>query len=368
METAKPTKTFNFISILILYLDRGRCFVLRRTLNVPFILKIYSDRGKRVFVLSLLSMAISLMVSLIAPYIVIFIGPLIFGFPHLLATYLFLPRFFSKKINQLPLLLGFTGDRHLVGFCLIISAIYKIFFENILTNQIKTFVPLVEIAVTSGAFFWLIKPAIFSRKTILGACEQATFAAMVLIFPFESMTFLILFHNFQAFLFWGIVAKENKHLLYPTLSSVIFIAINAFIGLGFFDHFHNHISHILTPSFFSLPYQVVPTTLNSLYLTRVAIALAFGQGVHYFIWLKAIPDELRVEPVPLTLRKSLGRLLKNSGPIAPIFMTAMMLALIAVACFSPERARTLYLCVASAHGFLELGVGFAIFNRLFISD
>ncbi len=359
----------SILNQLILFLDRARYFVLRRILSIAFFLKIYKNRGLRIFVLSLISIALSFCLAITIPYPILFIGPLLFGFPHLLANYIFLPRFFSKEVLNGRLHVKFSSDRYLIGICLFFSAFYKVFLEKILINKITQFIPLVEIIVTTAIILWVAKKQKFwSRQTILSSFEIVVFIITIWFYPFQILAFLILAHNFQAFVFWIVAAKNNRHMIYPLISSLLFVFICSLIGLGCFDTWYLKISAKLNIDFFSLQYQVVPINLNDFYLMRVVIAAAFGQGVHYFIWLQAIPSELRVEPVPITLRKSLKRLVGTIGPSLPSMMIFVSLCFIGIAFVKPDLAHSLYLCVASGHGFLELGVAFTIMNRFLIGD
>lgn len=87
---------------------------------------------------------------------------------------------------------------------------------------------------------------------------------------------------------------------------------------------------------------------------RLVLLFAFAQSVHYGVWLRLIPDDDRVQPTPRTFRASARALRADFG--TPLLFGACVLALgIALwAAADLAAARDGYFRMALFHGYLEL--------------
>ena len=89
------------------------------------------------------------------------------------------------------------------------------------------------------------------------------------------------------------------------------------------------------------------------------MAYAFGQSLHYFVWLRAIPDQYLYRSVPVTFRQSLGLFRRDfsklGGTMILVTVSAgVLVGLAALLLAAGETARLIYLSVASWHGYLEI--------------
>jgi hypothetical protein len=88
---------------------------------------------------------------------------------------------------------------------------------------------------------------------------------------------------------------------------------------------------------------------------RWVLAYAFGQSVHYALWLRLIPEEDRARPAPRTFESTAHALARDLG-VGVTAMIAMATAGLVVWAFRDLAvARDAYLRVAAGHGGLELG-------------
>ncbi|MDB4944524.1 MAG: hypothetical protein JWP97_4058 [Labilithrix sp.] len=93
---------------------------------------------------------------------------------------------------------------------------------------------------------------------------------------------------------------------------------------------------------------------------RLVVLYAFGQSIHYAIWLRLVPDEDRERATPRTFRASWQALTRDVGPWV---LAGAGLAIAFFACWalvSVSGARDGYLRAGAFHGHLEL-VALAVF-------
>ena len=96
-------------------------------------------------------------------------------------------------------------------------------------------------------------------------------------------------------------------------------------------------------------------------LYHCVVAYAFGQSMHYFVWLKAIPDQHHTSEAPTSFRQSLRLLQVDFGRKSVLVGAGLILLSLAAWAFVLfPQARALYFALAAYHGYLELaGLGVA---------
>jgi len=88
---------------------------------------------------------------------------------------------------------------------------------------------------------------------------------------------------------------------------------------------------------------------------HAVVAYAFGQALHYFVWLKAIPDQQHHHEVPAGFRQSYRLLVEDFGRKTVAMMVIASLAMLGVwALQAMPEARATYFAVAAFHGYLEM--------------
>ena len=82
--------------------------------------------------------------------------------------------------------------------------------------------------------------------------------------------------------------------------------------------------------------------------------------MHYFVWLKAIPEQELATTHPVSFRLSMSYLVKDFGRKTVIWTVAVVVAsLLMWALVALPQARLLYFSIAAFHGYLEIaGLGF----------
>ncbi|MEY4582894.1 MAG: hypothetical protein RL701_7597, partial [Pseudomonadota bacterium] len=124
-------------------------------------------------------------------------------------------------------------------------------------------------------------------------------------------------------------------------------------------------AHGLAPRRFELDANTLVDALSPVSDPRLGLrwmmAFAFGQSVHYGIWLRSIPDEDRARPGMRSFVSSYRALVADLGR-APIWCALLVMAVLCVmAIIDSTRGWLLYLRLALFHGPLELAVALLLF-------
>lgn len=88
--------------------------------------------------------------------------------------------------------------------------------------------------------------------------------------------------------------------------------------------------------------------------TRLVLLFAFAQSVHYGIWLRLIPEDDRPQPTPRTFRASAHALVADLGVLLLTIGSCIALGIALWAVADLATARETYLRMALFHGYLEL--------------
>jgi hypothetical protein len=330
---------------VIAWLDIQRAKILRETLRVPGLRRIFFNRSQRLLVLFLASLVFNLLVAEKWPLWSLLLGPLILGVPHLGSTIRYVPRLIAEGGKQIPkkfhlliaLLLASVGAIRVAG--------------GVESNHLELALGLACVGIlgwgldVGGA---KIAAAFGTFGLLAGACVA---------WPIQSVGALILGHNFVAFGYWIIRAKKTGDRKTAVFSFLVFSVFSAAILLGAFDLVSAHRSHDILNSTFdelSLGGGIFPEA-SALMWRRIVSAYAFGQGIHYFVWLKAIPEiELKHEH-PVSFAQTFRLLRRELGSALPVLLgfSAIALAFVSGVLTLPQ-ARDFYLAGAAFHGYLEI--------------
>jgi hypothetical protein len=101
--------------------------------------------------------------------------------------------------------------------------------------------------------------------------------------------------------------------------------------------------------------------LDGAWVLRLVLLFAFAQSVHYVVWLRLVPDEDRERETPRTFSSSLRVLSAElgRGPMAIILL--LCLALAGWAIVDLFGARIGYLRLATFHGYVEVAAAALLF-------
>lgn len=307
-------------------LDRARRAILK-SLGKPAVV-VLRNRELRVGLGGLSVVSCSILGTLLAPFWMLTLGPVLLGTAHLVADFRYLvvrPGLHLRK----PLWIAVGVPLALAGM-----------------GQFSVISGLIACAAAA-----VLSQGSLRRKTMALGCLIPLTAGAALIGPLSGLIVAHL-HNFIAFFVWWMWRPRvgwSAWILPPAfllcVSGLLLGAPEAWApgmtsqqpaGLGAEYHLA-----FLAPG------------ADEPWGTRLVLLFAFAQSVHYGVWLRLIPDDDRVQPTPRTFRASVRALRADLG--SPLLWGACLVALgiAAWAVVDLAEARDGYFRMALFHGYLE---------------
>ncbi len=345
---------------MLILLDHIRATYLCQTMKYPLLRRWYLDRPRRLGVNFLLVSITALLFSLALPLWVLAIGPVVYGLPHLVASLRYSAfsiksrhdsRAFLKAVTLITVLVALVRLWQILGWPPAIGRWSALPQGNGLE------VLGMSLVLLAGIFFLRAR----CWRPILWAClATALLLHFSLRFPLVLAGLMILAHNFIGFFYWIGGSQKKADRTVAVLALILFAFIHWALFSGRLDGLN---------SFFS-PSLEIPGGLNgweigsslfpnagidvSLWIKGVT-AYAFGQSIHYFVWLRAIPEVQLTHPTPSSFRQSrfyLERDLGTKGAQVAV-LTVLALSLFWLL-LKYNTARHCYLAAACFHGYAEL--------------
>jgi hypothetical protein len=304
-------------------LDRVRSRALRATM--PWVRPAYLRLDRRVALYGAIMCALALSLVSLVPAWVIALGPVFLGIPHILAD---------------------------VRYLVLRPGLHR---RWVLLGSLALSVGLASAGLgVRGALLGALAAAICSRGSHVrrGLALGAGGVALLLAArnPYLADFVFLHAHNGVALLFF--VAwrpRRSGWFLVPiacALGGAALIASGALDGAFF---------RVTPPRGFdvdTLSLQLSPSA-DGTWAMRFALLYAFGQSVHYVVWLRLVPEESRGSG-PRSYRQSLRALGRDVGSVVLIVALGSAVALFVYAAYDLALARTRYLQAAFFHGYLEL--------------
>ncbi|RZA18325.1 MAG: hypothetical protein EOP10_21270 [Proteobacteria bacterium] len=288
--------------------------------------------------------AACLLVALAFGPMVLLIAPFLFGIGHMSSTSQVLSHLWTREISR-----GQEWTRFFVFGVFVVFGLMKLSPYRI--HLYPNGIPLPEIALLVAFIsFGLYASRLRSIQAFVLpiGCIAALFYAP--IYAFAGLLFL---HNLIAFYYWWALASQRETKNLALLGSCLAIGIASVIAAGWLDFIFFAISSSFNVQGLLVSSKataadwartVMPFLNNPIVIYRFVVIAAFGQLIHYYIWLKSIPR--------LGLPKALPQGVNHGTRI--IFAGAG-LCLLTLAILDPGLARIVYVALAAAHGLVELG-------------
>lgn len=301
-----------------------------RTLRAvgPLAPSLLRDRERRVMVYGLVAIATAFALTFAAPMLLLAVGPIVLGAPHLVA--------------DVRYLVARPGLHRRLGFWSCVAGPACLSFAE----------PRAWVSMTAIFGAALVARASIARRAAVAIVAVGLVAACVRL---GGVADVILAHAHNAiavviFVLWSRRASR-LHWLVVAAFSLGLVAI----GAGMLDG-----GPMTRPSRDSLyDADVLVATLAPLadpvLAVRAALAFAFAQSVHYAVWVRLVPEEDRPRPGLRSFASSLRALVADLGRPLVTVAALVTVGLAAWACVSLAAARDGYLRLAIFHGPLELG-------------
>jgi len=324
--------------------DRARTALFVRALEVRPLRELLLEKSRRISSLLLLHAGAAFLLAVFAPTLLLVLGPLLLGVPHVLSDVRYLlvrPKF------RPPARVWLVGGT-LALLALRLAAVAGV--DALLRYEL----PLVAVWLAGSALFgaarlgdprWL---AVLLVASLLGWLGWSAPGALRLAMAHA--------HNFIAISLWALAfssARGRALALLAVLSgAALLLAGSPLAWFGF--------QHGLTRSFglhsFAAADQLAPFAQSTPLALGVVASFAFLQSVHYAVWLHAVPQESTRGEGTLSFRMTYRGLKAELGSLG-LAMAALAVVVVPLCGLAaPLRTQSIYLSLASFHGYLELAV------------
>jgi len=351
------------MNTVVLELDSLRSTLLRFMMKSTIARSIFVDRALRLGFSFVVSFATSLILAAICPIWMIVLGPLVLGIPHLFSVVRYLPALpYGGQNSQRSAQRRLRYGGAVLIFAVGIVRHFPIHHSLGIPNFWEIVSGIALILIVAGAGIVGARGALRSmaRDTVASLAILSLLALASWMRPLLTLGALAFGHNLIAFVIWVRMAKNAAELRVALLALGMFCVAT----FAFFTHVLDPIaalgSRIPDPRGilfdpFVIANQIFPSNRDVSLLPSLLSAYAFGQSMHYFVWLKVIPEQSLVRKTPLSFGQSLRAWHRESGWILTSCAIALsVLSIGALFVFNWETLRSLYLALASSHGYLEI--------------
>jgi len=339
------------------FLDRWRSDCLGWTMRIDPVRAIYVRRSRRLLVSFTIAAAMSFLLSSFYPLWVLALGPVLWGLPHLVASF----RYSSRELPTSK-----PSFFILVTLLSFFTAMMRLALVNNWGGINRTLGGLNQnlfIEFSAMSLLWLVAAVGLFKKRELRFSPGAL-GVLALFYcawkaPLMTAGALILGHNFVGFFYWIRAAHGRSDRITAGLSLILFSAAHLAIFLGFADPLFQWGSSGgeigLGLTVWEIGSQITSSlSMDYTWWFRATIAYAFGQSLHYFVWLRAIPEQQLPYETPTSFRQSLSYLQRDLGlRVANGALIGVVAASSLWILYEFTTARMIYLAIVSFHGFAE---------------
>lgn len=303
------------------------------------------DRPTRLALLAVMSMAVALTITAVAPLWMLLLGPILLGVPHVAGDVRYL-------ILRPPVAL-----RRAFVCCLLFPLAALVGLRTWVIFD-GPYLSLQEIAMGCGAVALAITlaPGSWTRRLLVaGAITPVAYLALT--HPKLAGLTLAHLHNFVALSIWLWFAHRAMPSFKHLSVGLFFLACVGLIMFGAFDDITARFAGFAAPvEYFSSDGWVkalAPGLPEKLALRLVQVYI-FSQAMHYTVWLRLMPQQMHDSPTPSTFRDDLKGLRNDFGLFGLLALIAAALAVPVYGCYDAAMANWTYLTIVLFHGWLEL--------------
>jgi len=294
---------------------------------------------------------VALVLALLAPTFLLVAGPLLLGVPHLVSD--------VRQLVLRPALPRFARPLFLAGSALLLGA--RALHDSGLLRA-----PLLEPALAATLLLGAIAlalPGARAARGLMAGLVALPLVGCALLWPRESQLFLGHAHNVVALVLWAtLYARGTRAAVGVVLAIVGLGAVLLLSPLAWFGFQHGVQSSFGLHSLAAAD-SLAPGVSNTSLALGFVVSFAFLQSVHYAVWLHAIPQAATRGDATLTFRMSFRALRADLGKLGLLACVALALLVPCAGLVAPLITKSLYLSLASFHGYLELAAAALFFVR-----
>lgn len=313
--------------IRIAILDDARQLLLRSLLRVRPLRRIFVDPRRRIPVAGVVAVGVAFVLAAWQPLISLWLGAALFGVPHVVSG-----------VRQVAVRDGVEPLTRLACLGALVVGVAQLAGAG--DGAIRVYVVLFAIAVAA-------------ELRGRGAPAIALCAAVALISPRLTLVALAHLHGLSSVAYFAARARRRGVAAWPIVLATAFVLVGGASGL--FDR-------LWMPTLYaprSAAASIVAEAAGSVGWNPTAIALrralflyAFGQALHFAVWLRLVPDVDRGSPVPHSFGRAWQLLRADLGRFA-VPAIALCLASAPLILVGGGSAREAYFALTYFHVGLE---------------
>lgn len=339
-----------FTDTLVLPLDRARTQLFAGALKIGVLRSLLLDKSRRIPLLLGAHALAALVLAVFAPTLLLLMGPLLLGVPHLVsdARYLVLRPAIEASVRTLLL----------VGSALLVLLRIADGFGLARVDSAELLVA--GCLVFAASLCAAPKQASWRVGLVLAVLLALSSAAWV--WPRAFRVALAHAHNLVALALWVFGFAHQRRA--AKLLALGFVSVGALLlltPLAWFG-FKLGLRECWGLSTFQAAAALAPGIQSTTLALGVVASFAFLQSLHYAVWLHAVPQEETRGNATLSFRMSARQLRRELGSWGLLAAAALTVALpILACCSSAVGAKDLYLSLSAFHAYLELAAGAVFF-------
>ncbi len=323
-------------------LDRARTALFVRALGLAPLRPLLLEKRRRIPSLLLLHASAAFVLAVFAPTLLLMLGPLLLGVPHIVSDLRYLalrPEWDAPRRRWLA-----GGALLLLGPRLAVVG----GSPALLSYEL----PLAALWVAGSSFLGASRLA--DRRALAVLVAAALLGVVGYRAPSASRLVMAHAHNLIAIALWALAFSSARRRALGVLGALV-IAASLLLAspLAWFG-FEHGISRSFGLHAFAAADQLAPFVSSTPLALGIVASFAFLQSVHYAVWLHAVPQEATRSQGTLSFRMSFRGLRTDLGPWGLALAALLVLAVPLCGLLAPLRTQALYLSLASFHGYLEL--------------
>lgn len=333
-----------FIDQTTTQLDRIRQMFLRGALKYSFLNSVFRHYVTRTSYGITFWTFLIFPIAIVRPDFLLLFGPLVFGYPHIIASYRFL---YAREAVSLKNKTRLFALFFVATVLTIFIYAFRMQFDSIPFGMWQQAIALM--ALTIAFFIGIIKSRIHYVAGVLVAGASAWFAGYE---PLIYMGAVLILHNWAAYIHWIFTCKTQTRRRVAVVSTFIFAALHAVVLSGAIDSLLPY-TRLEEWNVQGTAWTVASWSENPLVWYRWLVLYTFGLSMHYFIWLRAIPEATNNNEAPLCFRATVDATRKDLGTALTQWAFGISLLGMAIWFINYPMGHVIYFQIALLHASLE---------------
>lgn len=331
-----------FIQHSLKNLDRVRFAFITRVLKYSFFQNIYTKTSLRLFVGFVLLSILNFSLAVTRPDYLLIFGPLVYGYFHLFSSYFYI----------------IPEDRVRSDFKVFLAVTFLVVILRII--YLKTDLAMVFVngfvELLSALVLFLVIKTFHKRELGLGYLIGIGVLLVAWDYPLEFVSGTLFVHNWVAFIYWFIFAKNRTNKLVSLFASSLFFVIHLAICLGWLDSIiaFDYTDLFIIANSDSMSWVLAPWSDSEMIGKRALVLYSFGLAMHYFVWIKAIPENRQDKETPNSFKYSVVKFKEKLGEKTLNRFLIFFFSATSFWIIFPESGAYIYFLIAGFHAWTEL--------------